>query len=140
MKYTFLVAFFLTLISLFGFSTTANASDSIRRQRVAASPQWNGESFQNPERVPAVKMGASLKSFWDYFFNKPEGPIPVTALPMEPFDISQWDGQQAFKFAWLGHAIFLLRIGDKFVLTDPMFSQRAGPFGWLSPLRYSKKH
>lgn len=24
------------------------------------------------------------------------------------------------------------------ILTDPMFSQRAGPFGWMSPKRYSK--
>jgi len=46
--------------------------------------------------------------------------------------------QLRLTFVWLGHTTFLIKIDDKFILTDPMFSQRAGPFGWLSPKRYSK--
>ena len=132
-----LVGFLLIRISLFGCSTT-NAGDLIREQRIAKSPQWNGKNFQNPEKVPAAEWGESLKTFWNYFFNKPEGFIPSPPLPAEPFDISLWNGQRDLQFAWLGHTTFLIKIDDKVILTDPMFSHRAGPFGWLSPKRYSK--
>jgi len=125
-------------ISLFGYSSVTNADDLIQQQRSTESPQWNGESFQNPELVPDVEEGESLKTFWDYFFNKPEESIASPPLPSEPFDISQWDGQRGLQFAWLGHATFLIKMDDKVILTDPMFSHRAGPFGWLSPKRYSK--
>ena len=117
---------------------TANASDLNRQQRIEESPQWNGETFQNLEEVPATEWRKSLLAFWDYFFSKPEGSIPIPSLPAEPFDISQWDGQRDLQFAWLGHTTFLIKIDDKVILTDPMFSQQAGSYGWFSPKRYSK--
>jgi len=136
-NYILLIGLFVIQISMFGCSTT-NASDLNRQQRIEESPQWNGESFQNPERVPDVEWWPSLKMFWNYFFNKSEGFIPDSQLPAEPFDISQWNGQRDLQFAWLGHTTFLIKIDDKVILTDPMFSQRAGSFGWVSPKRYSK--
>ena len=97
-------------ISLFGCSTNTYAADLIRQQRIAVSPQCNGEYFQNLERVPVVESGESLKTFWDYFFNKPEGSIASPPLPAKSFDISHWDGQRGVQFAWLGHATFLIKI------------------------------
>ena len=126
------IGFLIIQVSVLGCTTT-NASDLIREKRIIESPQWNGETFQNPERVPDVEWGPSLKMFWDYFFNKSEGFIPDPPLPAEPFDISQWNGQRDLQFAWLGHTTFLIKIDDKVVLSDPMFSQRAGSFGWVSP-------
>jgi L-ascorbate metabolism protein UlaG (beta-lactamase superfamily) len=134
----FLIGYLLIQISLFGCSTATNAADLIREQSIAESPQWNGKKFQNPEPVPATEWGKSMKTFWNYFFNKPEESIPRPPLPAEPFNISRWDGQRDLQFAWLGHSTFLIKVDDKLILTDPMFSRRAGPFGWLSPMRYSK--
>jgi len=133
----FFIGFLLIQIPLFGCAA-ANAADLVREQRIAESPQWNGKIFQNPEQVPATEWGKSLKTFWNYFFNKPEGYTPSLPLPAEPFDISQWDGQHDLQFAWLGHSTLLIKVDGKLILTDPIFSQRAGPFGWLSPKRYSK--
>jgi len=138
MNNTFLIGLLLLLVSLFGYSTAINASDLIRQQRIAESPQWDGENFQNPEPVPDVEWWPSLKMIWNYFTNKPEGFIPSPPLPTEPFDISQWNGRRNLQFAWQGHTTFLIKIDDKVILSDPIFSQRAGSFGWLSPLRYSK--
>ena len=138
MNNTFLIGLIILQISLFGCSTAVNASDLIRQQRIAESPQWDGEKFRNPEPVPDVEWGASLKMIWNYFFNKPEGFIPDSPLPAESFDISQWNGQRNLQFAWLGHTTFLIKVDDKVILSDPIFSQRAGSFGRLSPERYSK--
>jgi L-ascorbate metabolism protein UlaG (beta-lactamase superfamily) len=125
-------------ISLFGCSTASSASDLIREQKVEESPQWVGDGFQNSEHVPSPEWGPSIGMIWDYFFNKPEGYIPSSSLPMEPFDVSQWEGNQNFQLAWLGHTTVLIQIEEKVILTDPIFSQRAGSFGWLSPKRYSQ--
>ena len=133
----FHIVFLLVQIFIFGCAAT-NADNLVRQQRIEESPQWNGETFQNLERVPDVEWGESLKMFWNYFFNKSEGFIPDPPLPAESFNISQWNGQQDLQFSWLGHTTFLIKIDDKVILTDPMFSQRAGSFGWMSPKRYSK--
>ena len=124
--------------SLLGYAANANAADLVRQQRIAESPQWNGEGFQNPEMVPDVEWAPSLKMFWNYFFNKPDGYTPIAPLPVRPFDVARWDEQQDLQFTWLGHSTFLIKIDDKVILADPMFSQQAGSFGWLSPKRYSK--
>lgn len=36
---------------------------------------------------------------------------------------------------WLGHASLLLRLQGQYLLTDPVFSQRASPFPFAGPLR-----
>lgn len=138
MNNLFLIGLILVQISFFGCSTVTNASDLIRQHRIAESPQWNGEKFQNPERVPDVEWGPSLKMLWNYFFSKSDGFLPDPPLEAEPFDISQWNRQRDLQFSWLGHTTFLIKIDDKVILTDPIFSQRAGSFGWVSPKRYSK--
>jgi L-ascorbate metabolism protein UlaG (beta-lactamase superfamily) len=115
-----------------------NAVDPNRQKGIEESPQWNGETFQNPERVPDVKWEPSLKMLWNYFFNKPEEFTPDPPLPAVPFDISQWNRQRDLQFAWLGHTTFIIKIEGKVVMTDPMFSLQAGSYGPFSPIRYSK--
>ena len=132
-----IIGFLVLQIFMFGCATS-NASETNRQQRIEESPQWNGETFQNPEQVPDVEWGPSLKMFWNYYFNKPEAFIPDPPLTAEPFDISQWNDLRDLQFTWLGHTTFLIKIDDKLILTDPVFTQRAGSFGWVSPERYSK--
>ena len=136
-RLTRLIACLVIQVSMLGYTAT-HASDLNRHQRVEKSPQWNGNTFQNPERVPDVEWGPSLKMFGNYFFRKSKKYIPDPPLPAEPFEVSQWDGKRDLQFAWLGHATFLFKIDDKLILTDPVFSHRAGSFGWVSPKRYSE--
>jgi L-ascorbate metabolism protein UlaG (beta-lactamase superfamily) len=37
---------------------------------------------------------------------------------------------------WIGHSTFLLQTGTANFLTDPIFSERAGPRSWLGPRRH----
>jgi L-ascorbate metabolism protein UlaG (beta-lactamase superfamily) len=39
---------------------------------------------------------------------------------------------------WVGHATFLIRSGDLTILTDPVFSDVAGPLPWLGPRRAAR--
>ena len=132
-----LIGCFVIHISIFGCSVTS-ASELHRQQRIEESPQWNGEAFQNPEQVPDVEWGPSLRMFGNYFFKKSDKFIPDPPLPAEPFDLSRWNRQEGLLLSWLGHTTFLFKIDERVILTDPVFSQRAGSFGWVSPKRYSK--
>jgi len=136
-NYILLIGFLILQISMLGCSTT-NASDLSQQQGIKESPQWDGETFQNPERVPDVEWGPSIKMIWNYYFDKPGGYVPDLPLLAEPFDHSQWNKQQDVQFTWLGHITILIKIDNKLLLTDPMFSERAGALGWLSPKRYSE--
>src|SRR6185436_1332673 len=49
---------------------------------------------------------------------------PILAAPLEPKP-QQWPDRGLFA-AWLGHATVLLKIDGFTILTDPMFSTRAG--------------
>ena len=37
--------------------------------------------------------------------------------------------------AWIGHATFLIKLGDTTIITDPLFSKNAGPL-IFGPKRY----
>ena len=41
-------------------------------------------------------------------------------------------------FTWLGHSSFLLQIGRKLVLVDPVLSERSSPVGFIGPKRFSE--
>lgn len=133
----YITVFFLAQLSFIGCDTV-NASEVILQERISESPQWTGERFQNPERVPDAEWWPSVKMFWRYFFSKPDGYIPDPPLTAIPFKPSLWKEDRDLQFSWLGHTTFLIKLNDKVILTDPIFSQRAGSFGWLSPKRYSE--
>ena len=56
---------------------------------------------------------------WNYY-TKPEGYLPGSPIPAEPFDIARWNEPQDLQFTWLGHTTFLIKIDNKVVLTDPI--------------------
>jgi len=121
-----LAGFLLALIIPIGYSIV-HANDLNREQRIAESPQWDGNTFRNPEPVPKPGFWPSLKMLRDYY-NKPEGYLPGSPIPAEPFDIARWNQPQDLQFTWLGHTTFLIKIDNKVVLTDPIFSNRADSY------------
>lgn len=58
--------------------------------------------------------------------------IPVL-LPLSKPSFDQ--NKYAYTATWIGHATVLLQLGNIFVLTDPIFSQRASPVSWAGPQR-----
>jgi L-ascorbate metabolism protein UlaG (beta-lactamase superfamily) len=41
------------------------------------------------------------------------------------------------RITWIGQATFLIQIAGQNILTDPVWSERASPFQWLGPARFS---
>eukprot|EP01137_Pigoraptor_chileana_P012051 Opistho-2@63880 len=64
----------------------------------------------------------------------PQAAIP-TVTPELDFLRSNNGPRQQPAVTWIGHATVLAQLGGLNVLTDPIFSQRASPLGFIGPKR-----
>ncbi len=94
----------------------------------------SGGGFRNPAGSP--QRSARLRDFlkfllWDMRRAKLP-PIPAGLTSSSKPDLTALIENQ---IAWLGHACFALKLGDKLVLTDPYLSPHAGLLG-MGPKRF----
>ncbi len=62
--------------------------------------------------------------------------IPAEHFILEKEALSRYkNNKDEISITWLGHASFLIRLGNQNILTDPYLSKTAGPFG-IGPSRY----
>ncbi|ACT06323.1 conserved hypothetical protein [Dickeya chrysanthemi Ech1591] len=100
------------------------------------SAQFHEGAFKNVN--PRQKVGTleDIKVLWNFTFNKPphtepENPLPVMQLTTER--VLNSPDNTVFR---LGHSSLLLKMKNKYWLTDPVFSKRASPVQWLGPKRF----
>ena len=63
---------------------------------------------------------------------------PKTVLPAQEPSLLPEPGPEDLTFTWLGHSSFLLQIGGKTILADPVLSGRASPVSFVGPKRFSE--
>jgi len=99
--------------------------------RSALSDHFDGERFHNID--PEAK-DRPLSDVWTWYrARRPTqwprrvvdvvGPLPDTPRP------------EVMAVTFIGHSAFLIRWGGLTLLTDPVFAERAGPWGLLGPRR-----
>jgi L-ascorbate metabolism protein UlaG (beta-lactamase superfamily) len=97
---------------------------------LAPSDHFNGKTFFNPGEA----SGRGLLDLLRWKLTSKAVPWPkavkVVAQPLPP--APEADGVVA---TWVGHATFILRTATATILTDPVFSDVAGPLPWLGPRR-----
>ena len=96
-------------------------------------------TFRNPEGSP--KRDPNMK--WSFkIFNKEKKKLDMTITEGHVLnrDIVLSDLEK-FKnedfIAWIGHATFIIKLGDTTIITDPVFSKNAGPL-IFGPKRFTK--
>ncbi len=96
----------------------------------APSDHFNGKTFFNPGGASPRGLLDLLR--WKLTSRAAPWPkaVPVIAQPLPPPPTA--DGVAA---TWVGHATFVLRTASATILTDPVFSDVAGPLAWLGPRR-----
>ncbi|WP_413927600.1 MBL fold metallo-hydrolase [Herbaspirillum sp. alder98] len=91
--------------------------------------------FQN--NYPQSARGSFWKWQWERLVEgNPKPPANDYKFPVVRPDLAWLNANHRQpSVTWIGHATFLLQIGGKNVLTDPMFSERASPFSFIGPRR-----
>ena len=96
------------------------------------------DGFQNfPQTPPAPSLGPGfyLNRIWSSFFT-PE--VPVSHILPKEEALNQFrELKDKNSLTWIGQSTFLIKIEGKTILTDPYFSDYAGPYS-IGPRRFAK--
>ena len=86
-------------------------------------------TFRNPEGSP--KRDLNVK--WSYkIFNQEKKKLDMTISESHVLEKNEvLRNLEKYKdndyIAWIGHATFIIKLGDTTIITDPVFSKNAGP-------------
>ena len=76
---------------------------------------------------------------YKYLFEKNEK-VPKTEPPIEKVDsLTIANTNEDFSFVWFGHSTFYIKMGNKNILLDPMFSEVPAPHPLLGNKRFQKE-
>jgi len=106
-----------------------------RQQRIENSAHYNDGSFQNLEKTKLMAEDASYIKMVTKFFSKDTIREPVRTLPAVKTDLLSITGEKP-TMVWFGHSTYLLCIGGKKILVDPVFSERASPVQYAGSKSY----
>ena len=96
-------------------------------------------TFRNPEGSPVRDLNIK----WSYkIFNKEKKKLDMTVSSDHVVkkdkvlsDLKKF--QHEDYIAWIGHATFLIKLGNSTIITDPIFSKNAGPL-FFGPKRFTE--
>jgi N-acyl-phosphatidylethanolamine-hydrolysing phospholipase D len=100
--------------------------------------------FRNPWAVNAQPRGFGAALRW-LLIDRPrsaprDAPTPTvfaaTHPPATAAFASPHADDDALSITWIGHSSFLIQIGGRNILTDPMWGERASPLSWAGPKRW----
>ena len=129
----------MAVLAVAGYAFTRTAAfgadpDGERRKRVEASPNWRDGGFRNVQPLWIDLFGAMRESL---------GGSSEDATPREPVDVARTDPAtfataptSGLRVTWFGHSSALLEVDGARILTDPIWSERAGPVSFAGPKRF----
>jgi L-ascorbate metabolism protein UlaG (beta-lactamase superfamily) len=95
-----------------------------------ASDHFNGKRFINPGNAEAKGLKDVFKwlftrkrTKWGAFSNETYGEKPIARI------------ESRNRITFINHSTFLIQLKGLNILTDPIWSERASPFGWSGPKR-----
>jgi L-ascorbate metabolism protein UlaG (beta-lactamase superfamily) len=104
-----------------------------RLERMKKSPEWQGSHFENPQPIVNDTWAALRHLFSPDPHVTPES--PPSTIPVEPGRFAN-PPASGLRVTWLGHSAMLLEIDGHRFLTDPVWSERVGPVGFMGPKRW----
>jgi len=127
------------LFILFNYSINSN---SMEKKLYHHLPDG---TFRNPEGSPGREAFENLRKGkgWSFrIFNQEKKKLNMTVPSWHVEEKRKvFSNLEKYKnndyIAWIGHATFLIKLGDNVIITDPVFSKNAGPL-FFGPKRYTK--
>jgi len=132
---------FLTMVTILSaallFVLYAPQLGAAGRLGASSSPNYRDGKFRN-------MLDTGVSSSWremfgstlEYFTGKQERE-PKKALPSVAVDPQMLGKSEELRVTWLGHSTALIELDGRLILTDPMFGERASPFSFLGPKRFT---
>lgn len=106
-----------------------------RLSRIQDSRQYKNDIFHNLEETTLLAKGASYFGMVAKFFGKGINREPSHPLPTVKTDLKALPSDKPMVI-WFGHSSFLISIGGKKILADPIFSERPSPVQYAGSKSY----
>ncbi|MEQ6290950.1 MBL fold metallo-hydrolase [Vogesella sp. GCM10023246] len=94
------------------------------------------KKFRNQQLDYQTSFGQFVDITLAYLRTKRSEPSPLGAMPMHTLRMPDLPSDDATTLVRLGHSTVLIRIDGQYLLTDPVFSERASPLQWAGPKRF----
>jgi L-ascorbate metabolism protein UlaG (beta-lactamase superfamily) len=107
-----------------------------RLERLRRSPNYARGRFQNQVAVRPYSFASIWGMLGDYAGGQER--TPAAAVPVEVRHAGDYatPPSSGLRVTWLGHSSVLVEIDGVVVLTDPIFSERLSPLGFIGPKRF----
>ena len=129
----------LTVVAAAGYGYTRTAPfgaspDGERRERVEASTHFRDGSFRNAQDIWIDFWGA----LWESATGGSTEATPAGRVDVVETDPTAYETPPAggVRVTWFGHSSALLEVDGVRILTDPIWSERAGPVSFAGPQRF----
>jgi L-ascorbate metabolism protein UlaG (beta-lactamase superfamily) len=103
--------------------------------RGPVSGHFDGAHFFNPDGEDAIRITPRL--LWRQLVNDPDRPAWPARVAVTPSKPPARVEGGAMLATWVGHATLLVQADGVNILTDPVWSDTAGPFG-MGPRRFAE--
>jgi L-ascorbate metabolism protein UlaG (beta-lactamase superfamily) len=131
------LAVVLVWLSTERFRAFGGAPGAASLARMQASPRFVDGQFKNDEPTTTMAEGALWGSLKEWATG---GQMRSPICPLEPFAGAAGrlarPPESGLRVTWLGHSTALVEVDGAAVLTDPVWSERASPSGWVGPRRF----
>ena len=124
---------FILLISVTGYWLYTMKKTSTTHTH---SSNWQAGKFVNSHNTYDTHISSIWKIARAYLSADRKAPVPTQAMPLVPLTQQQLLTQNDDAVYRLGHSTILMKLDSQFVLTDPVFSERASPFSFAGPKRF----
>lgn len=108
-----------------------------------AEKQWQSDHFDVDKgffNQAQIDHEFSLGRFFTitkrFFLDDQPNTEPFNRIPVQPISMQALQGVKEDVVYRLGHSSILMKLSGKYILTDPMFSDRASPVQWAGPERF----
>jgi L-ascorbate metabolism protein UlaG (beta-lactamase superfamily) len=105
-----------------------------RLMRIQQSSNYRDKNFQNLINTPMLAANASYLGMTRSFFSKGVAREPSSPLPVIKTDLKHLNDLP--QLIWFGHSSYLISVGGKKILLDPVFSERASPVQYFGMKSY----
>lgn len=101
-----------------------------RLERIKQSSNYRENIFQNLSKTDQLSKDSSYFKILKDNFTKSKKTQPNKALPFVKTNLSALNLEEP-TIVWFGHSSYLIRINNKNILVDPVFSGNASPFSFM---------
>jgi len=109
----------------------------LQDSRSLHSGNYKNGKFRNQTAIQvSTAEGGMLRTTIDFLIGN-QNRTPSKPLPVVRPDLAGKSQSDDLRITWLGHSTCLIQIDGQTILTDPMFSDRASPFSFAGPKRFS---